>query len=536
MDAAVEPFPRRHSARLASIAHQSGVAFENYLEAQRNGRLFARTGSTVLGGHHHQQFNYLNAAYNVKYIILGQAPLFRSSIAAFQAEILVESNNLADIYSTLLARAQIKTVEHALFAPTSVLKVNGAQLEIAPYLFPEIYYRKALGFPASAAAEAKPFLQKVSCKNIHSVYLTCDEQTALTAQFPNAAEVDTVRGGDNYGAITLRIAERWKPQARALAFADPPAILSQLPKLCRESRLTVYAPHANLEPFKIVVNAYQEETTTIAREVIQLATDLENLVMVGRQTTDADLLEWAKGGVCLQIMDPNRPAFPLVETMPHVWTRVGGTLYDGEPDDATLRKYAEEKILITILFHSGEMAHNEAIINFFDLVCFTGVKMGIGVHAARYETAPQLWKLLNIPRERGVVRSFVEPVLYSGGMGIMAEINCPPQLFQQHCVEALSPSAKSPTRKRRPKAITHFSIPTLLRTPLRSRNSSRRLKLADSNMLSRSPNPAAIARFIRPTAALRSIRRRVTFTAVLHLCASARKTNSLPPPRYGPVG
>ena len=39
----------------AWAADQAGVRLECYLESERQGDLFAQTGSTILGGHHHQQ-------------------------------------------------------------------------------------------------------------------------------------------------------------------------------------------------------------------------------------------------------------------------------------------------------------------------------------------------------------------------------------------------------------------------------------------------------------------------------------------------
>ena len=57
---------------LSWIAENAGVEFEMYLEDERDGRLFAKSGSTVLGGRHFQQFNYLHAIFEVKYILLGK--------------------------------------------------------------------------------------------------------------------------------------------------------------------------------------------------------------------------------------------------------------------------------------------------------------------------------------------------------------------------------------------------------------------------------------------------------------------------------
>ncbi len=261
----------------------------------------------------------------------------------------------------------------------------------------------------------------------------------MTGAFPNVQTVDAWNGQDSYEIVTTRIADRWKSRAKGIVFGDPAAILSQLAKLCREARVPLYAPKRKLPSSEVVVTAYTEELSAVADTVNRLATEIGNPVIVGRQTGDGDLFHWSKAGVCIQIMDPNRPPFPIVETIKHTWHQTGKSFLTDEPDDATLERYAGEgKMLATLLWHSGEMAHNEAMINLFEVVQFSGIKMGIGVHAARYETAPQLWELLNIPREKGGVKGYIEPVLHAGGMGILAEINCPPDLLQKHCHESMS--------------------------------------------------------------------------------------------------
>lgn len=425
---------------VAWIARKAGVEFECYLESERSGRLFARTGSTVLGGRHHQQFNYLNAAFDVEVILLGPTSVFRSSIDAFGTPLLTETDSLIDLYEILLAEAGLDDADHRLlFGPVDPVEGKAGPIEIGPYLFPDIFYREALAFPASSLDEAADLATERPLEAVHQLFLSLTQKKEVLSAFPQADQIDAVREEDTIGTVTLRIAERWKHRAEGVAFGDPPAILSQLSSLCRESRIAVYAPKEKLNPSDVVYSAYTEETSAISDDVVRLAEEVGNRVLVGRQTGDGDLFAWSKSGVCLQIMDPNRPPFPVVKTVAHRWAEPERDLFDLEPDDAQLRRYAEEgKLLSTLLWHSGEMAHNEAMVNLLDLVSYTGVKMGIGVHAARYETCPQLWEMLNVPRERGGVQGLIEPLLHSGGMGVLAEVGCPPHLLQEHCEEAMS--------------------------------------------------------------------------------------------------
>lgn len=84
------------------------------------------------------------------------------------------------------------------------------------------------------------------------------------------------------------------------------------------------------------------------------------------------------------------------------------------------------------------MAHNEAMINLIELCSIFGLKLGLGVHAARYQTCPQLWELISVPRENGGALGLIEPVLHCGGLGVLSENTCPPNLLYEHSTQALS--------------------------------------------------------------------------------------------------
>ena len=83
---------------LSWVAEQAGMVFEAYLGSERDGVLFAKTGSTVLGGNHFQQFNYLNAYYDICYCVYGPISLFDSSIQAFSKNVIVRTESIQDFY------------------------------------------------------------------------------------------------------------------------------------------------------------------------------------------------------------------------------------------------------------------------------------------------------------------------------------------------------------------------------------------------------------------------------------------------------
>lgn len=430
----------------AWAAEQAGVKLECYLECERQGDLFAQTGSTVLGGHHHQQFNYLHVVFDVKLLILCDHSVFASSAALFGDETLIQAQTLPDYYAQLVALGA--RPDCTLCAPP-VIRPNPEKpdgvIDIAPYLYMEICFSRALAYPDASAALTAAQEHSIPCRGL------------WTPPQPGVQMIDSLRPGDTYGSLTLRQARRWQHLAKAVAFGDPDAIRSQLPALWREKRISVYAPAVPKPLEQVRVGSYMECTSAIIEETAELAKAVGNPVLVGRQTGDGDLFALGRHGVSIQIMDPNRPAFPIVSTIGHTWAEVAGDLWQDEPDDATLEKWAKEgRVLSALIFHSGEMAHNEAMLNLFDLCSFTGLKLGIAAHLARYQTCPQQWELLQVPVSRGGVRGRIEPVLHAGGLGVMAEAECPAELLKAHCQQALSGIEQIAGKKNTPRGYYFF--------------------------------------------------------------------------------
>lgn len=395
---------------LAWVAEDNDMVFEAYLGSERDGTLFAKTGSTVIGGNHFQQFNFLNAYYDITYVIYGEAGLFDSSIHAFGAKVLARTNSIVELYRSVRKEFGIKEDTIVVFDPAYATKGTTSR-EFFPYFYPEVLFRKAWGYIGEAEGSEN--------KTVYYIKALADD-----------ARVEE---------ISALIAHRYGEQAKGVAFGDPDAILSMMATLCRDKYVSLYGPVNHKENKDVEVSPYTEEYTSVMDDIVELTEQTGNRVIVGRQTGDGDIFEWGKRGICIRIMDPNRPAFPSVTTIPFQWANTEHCWDEEEPDDAQLERYARQgKILSTLCWHSGEMAHNEAMINLMDLASFTGIKMGIGVHAARYQTCPQLWEMFSVDRSQGGVKGLIEPILHCGGMGVMTEFNCPPALLQEHCRTALS--------------------------------------------------------------------------------------------------
>jgi len=389
------------------MAEENGADFECYLECNRDGEMFASNGSMILSGNHFQQFNYLNIRFDVNYIILGDTAVFSSSIKMFEGKVLAEENTVIELYNSLIKQSYKKIKKNVLF----VGNCKKIDIDLGPYIYPEIYFNKYIALPEGS---------------------TYNSEIARRIYTDSEDSIDNIETNDTYGTLTMRIAGRNKSKAGGVAFGDPSLIISQIPKLCREKRVAVYGDLIYKTPKEIKFSGYTEACSEIAKETAVLAEEIGNKLIVGRQTCDGDLFEWSKKGICIQILDPNRPPFPIVETLPQMWYSEK-SYTETEPDDAQLEKYADEgRILCSIVAHSGEVAHNEAMLNLMEFSSIMGLKMGLGVHAQRYNTCPQLWDLINIPSEKGGMLGNIEPILHAGGMGVLAENNCPEEDLKKY--------------------------------------------------------------------------------------------------------
>lgn len=416
---------------VAWMAGDAGALFETYLESPRDGRLFAETGSTVLGGSHHQQFNYLCSAFEVLAIRFGCTNIFDSSLATFGVPVLADAEAPAVLYAGLLRVEGVKPPHAVVLGPPA--PVRG--MALAPYLFPEVLHRRALGCSLASAKEVFLLGQAQGVNQCYGFFAGDDME--LLPDALNLTIVDEVGAQDDWGTITLRIAERWRHASEGVVFADPAAVTSQLATNCRGRRVALYQPLAPTPPAEVSVSHYVEDQSPIADAVGRLAAEIGGRVIFGRQTGDGDIFAWSRQGVSIQIIDPNRPAFPVVDQVAHNWAD-RSAIAAVETSDAQLETWADEnRVLTTLIFHSGEVAHNEAMLAMVEMAGWSGLKMGLGAHAARYESAPQTWELLGIPPERGGALGLVEPLLHSGGLGVMAECNCPPELLAENCRAAM---------------------------------------------------------------------------------------------------
>ena len=102
---------------VAWMADAADASFETYFESPRDGSLFAEHGSTVLGGHHHQQFNYLCARFDVTLVRYGLTTVLDSSATVFGLP-TISASSPAALYRALLRRHPEVRPEGILIGPS----------------------------------------------------------------------------------------------------------------------------------------------------------------------------------------------------------------------------------------------------------------------------------------------------------------------------------------------------------------------------------------------------------------------------------
>jgi hypothetical protein len=392
------------------MAAEAGALIECYLESARSGELFAPTGSLVLSGGHHQAWNYVHARATVRYIVLGAPELFASSMP-LMGETLVQSVDPAAIYTVLLAQPGVGRPAGATLVPVGDVAGGPAGMPLSTYLYPDLCFGRQLGCTTAAQVDAWPELPR----------------RALFAEADGWLTIDGLRPGDDHTAICQRIAERWRSTARGVAFGDPLAIRSQLAWHCRAGRVAFWAPRAGVAAQDVQVSDYTEDASRANAAAGAYAESLGVPFLLGRQTCDGDLMAWSRRGLGMEIIDPCRPPLPVVEALPHPWP-AGSQAVPDSPTDAELEAWADARTkLVCVLVHSGEIAHNEAMLLLCELAERTGVALGLGACVGRYSSCPQQWEMIATARKSGGFKGLVEPVLYGNGWGIMAEALCPEQ-------------------------------------------------------------------------------------------------------------
>jgi hypothetical protein len=428
---------------LGWMCKERGIAFDALYAAPRSdGGIFSPHGSAVIGGRQALLVARALSQFETTVVKLDDSVLFDSYFRGGAVKILSFPGSLVALYRQFAAEIGLSLPTCAVafqggdlpaglrygmvkpvFAPDGHKLVDDRALEqhnIVPYAYLEAASRRALAVPLEASPAEIDAL-KDACVNQAWKVATAqaDDSTWQQAGFaPQFAEA--ILSSDTLASFSFHMAEKWMDQAQAVDLYEPLLASHWLPFMLREQRLGV-------------CSADMKEA---ADRLTPLALRKGQSVVYGRYAggalrgaiNDSDLFSMFRAGIAFEVTEPGRPSLTIFSHDPQPIPQPVQSPFDAAPSDEQLKNWAREgKILVALLTHSGELSHNDAIVNMLDLSATTGIKAGIGVHLARYTFDPESIEMMQTPVEEGGVLGVCEPVLHSAGYGMLTESIAEPE-------------------------------------------------------------------------------------------------------------
>lgn len=422
------------AATLAWLVEQRNALFEVYYDSIRAGRHYGGgtagpfgllpggerelgllTGGLVTGARHGEALSAAFQRFQTTAFSAGEvafSSLLATAAADGAADVQrVEEPDLVGLYDSVLSSLSQPW-------PRSAVMVDATPqpgLEgIDAYLWPEIFYREALGIEASATDEQLQALRARGVERMFTCGVAVARQSAIRRLGFQVEDLLLVETGDDYAHLTARVAARWEGQRRGWIAGDPVLASYWLPTACRERRAVIFGTP-------------QSRVLELVRE--GLRSSVEPAVL-GRQYDDSDFFTLSELGRSLQVVDPGRPPLPVLAAYPPRWSTAEEDPTSEDPDDDQLRAYAEQgRVLVSLVFWTGMIREIENLYALMDLLAMTGLKAGIVLTARSLAYRPSPLDLLSVPRAQGGVFPGVEVLLGSCGTGAAIEsLLSPPQL------------------------------------------------------------------------------------------------------------
>jgi hypothetical protein len=407
------------AATLAWAVEKSGRFLELYWDAYRAGRHYCGEpfrfkdgkipfgdyfGSTVIGGMHHEQFYLLNNYFDTEFVLLNSPVLFESSVRAFEKPVISAGASYPDLY-----KAVFDHLGESIPGTATMLNAEPVYPMIFGFdalCYPDIYYSRTLGIDTSITIEELRGLKAMGISGINCVCVPREKRDELESLGFRITLADELEEGDGYGDLSQRICARWKSSAKQVSLTDAVLTAYWLPWLCRNK----------------AVSLFDFDVAAIIPDLANIAHEKKQVCIWGRQNSDQDILKLSRENLPIQIIDPNRPVFPVMDRVAFPWVHTATSYSEAEPGDAELQEYAREgKVLATLLLHAGDVRHSDIIPRIFDFISVYKLKMGMGITGDWFNYVPELLELIQVPMESGGFFPYIEPLMYTGGLGIAAE-------------------------------------------------------------------------------------------------------------------
>lgn len=425
------------AATLAWAAREAGWFFEVYYDAYRLGEHYGGGdpnwqpagylhGGTMVGAHHHERLYLLAHRFDVTVLTDGDVA-FAPALAQLDVPCYAVSG-FAETYERAFASLGQPLPSHLVLLDAHS---HSSLAGIDAYLYPEVASRQALGIEAtSVTAEDLGRLLGVDA-TIESVYVREERLEALRASFEQAGRADVAvriaepaAPGDDFTSITASVARRHLgAYSGGWILADPATVATWLPEAMRERRLSIYG-----KPQRRVLESLDAELRASVTDVL------------GRQYEDGDFFTLSAQGLPFQLIDPERPPFPVLRHAGYQWTSSPSApgMFAAEPDDEQLRSWRRERrVLTSVVFWTGMIRELENLPRIVDLVALTRLKAGLAltIPALLYQPETAL-EQLRVPLERGGVYPHLEMLLASCGVGATIESRMPEGRLAHYLAES----------------------------------------------------------------------------------------------------
>lgn len=445
------------AAALAWMTARAGCLFEAYFPQHSTGAHYPypwafhshhgqRYGVGPLQGEGHvEQFYFLLNAFDVKLCRAEECVRFLFESRLFGTPEIARAGEEAPL--DLLENVR----DYLGVAPPAALIAVGEEtgLRLAPYLYPEIFYRQAWALPASLLLKKNKLLAARFGPEIAGLYLSAAEEERLAAGGFKVKVIDRIKAGENYGALTGRIADRWLAKAKGIAYADPYQAEHYVPYACAEGILTLfnrdimdYIPKGpEAMDGNLVDWAGVGQERGFAEKIAEYARHFSGKLIYGRQATDDLVTNLSRSGFVFPDFDPHRPVFPIKRKLPP--RRLVGSqqaLFACQRNRAEIKAAILDagKIPVVFLTYSADLRHVAGLRRFLEAVALRRIPWGLTVNPLWFSHHPEWLQELFIPLEQGGVFPLVEPLLGGGGWGL----SCNAQgYFEDEALAALLKSA-----------------------------------------------------------------------------------------------
>ncbi len=419
------------AATLAWLTGSKDCLFDNYYDCYHQGGHFPAgdsriletgqlTGGTVCGNRHFEELYFALHKFDVSVISSGES-IFLPCIKNLNVPVVSISGRINVLYKKAFSFLSVPLPSDIVMIGTGHEKgLSG----LDSYLYPEIYYRRAVGVPSSISEEELADLCQEGGR-ILCFYVDEKKIGKLRESGYDVEIIDELKKEDDYLSVTERIVRRWDEKSRGWILGDPTLVAHWLPTACEDDLISFYS-------------VPQEKIISRLGGLISL----KGKVVYGRQYSDRDFFTLSKLNQCLQVIDPYRPPFQSVRHAEYSWRDSDHKegFYEDEYSDEELRRFAGEgRILISLMLWSGMIREIENFYNLMDLIAITRLRCGLVMTAQSYEYMMHSpLELTTVALEQGGVFPLVEPVLGSCGIGVGIESYITKERLEENLRDGLS--------------------------------------------------------------------------------------------------